>query len=80
MTNATNGDITAKSDPISSALADVATEFSTLASRAQEASRSIRGVSMRERAFVLRDLCRAIRGAGDAAHDYARSLEQFLRD
>lgn len=83
MTNAktSNGgeDITATSDPISTALAEVAVAFSTLASRASEASRSVRGASSRERALVLRDICRAIRDGGDGCHDYARSLEEFLR-
>lgn len=70
--------VTRKIDPISSALAAVAVEYSTLASRAQEASRLVRGASSRDRSLVLRGITTALRNAGDAAHDHARALEEHL--
>lgn len=72
-------EVTAKLDPVSAAIADVAIEFAALASRASETSRLVRTVPAHQRDDLIRAICHALRIACDGGHDYARAIEQFTR-
>lgn len=71
--------ITTKTDPASAALANLAGELSTLAARASEVSRSIRGLTGPARFSLVAELARSIRTAADGLHEKARSLEEFVK-
>lgn len=60
---------------ISTGIANMAGEFAALAARLAEASRSLRKATQRERFTVLDALAAALRDAGMAAHEHARTLE-----